>query len=348
MRGVKADTYTPWRQIHTHSRCFLIVLLWFCLLCTSGDRIQNLVLVNLGLYLWAPLLALVVLNLIIPAEETYHTPADWVFSSLSCSYLWNGGNIYAGKTDEVMQVRVLCKLQRPVHFVRKRWFPSDWFGMEFSFAPFWSCGFGHFVPFSEPRVPYLLSLNINSVDYSQACFRSPIRTKWDNRSLWHTVDAQQMFLLKHMCTHIALDAARVTKCSQFGGENGQPMSSLSSFHSKKGTHWPEARLVSDVENRNECQPPTWSFQKVWAQCCITHLRENFHKLFPKRKREQSYGATSGGRGGAEVWGWDWEEKLLAALLVQACNLSCARGWDKDHKFKACQEYRKSSEPAWAT
>ena len=52
--------------------------------------------------------------------------------------------------------------------------------------------------------------------------------------------------------------------------------------------------------------------------------ENFYKLFPKRKRAPDYGASSrGGRRGAEVWGWDRVEKLLA-LVAQACNLSYAR------------------------
>jgi hypothetical protein len=50
--------------------------------------------------------------------------------------------------------------------------------------------------------------------------------------------------------HTALKAVWVTKCSQSEGEeNWQPISSLSSFHSERGTHWPESRTVTDVEDR---------------------------------------------------------------------------------------------------
>lgn len=61
--------------MHTYSRYVLTVLPLF-LVRSAGDRIQKLLRVDLGFSLWAAALATVVLNLIIPTEETLYTPAD--------------------------------------------------------------------------------------------------------------------------------------------------------------------------------------------------------------------------------------------------------------------------------
>jgi len=75
--------------------------------------------------------------------------------------------------------------------------------------------------------------------------------------------------------------------------------------------------------------------------------ENFHKLFPKRKREQS----STERGGELKCGCEIGERSHSLAGPSAISLSpelCQRLMQEDHKFKACQEYRKSAESAWET
>lgn len=74
-------------------------------------------------------------------------------------------------------MRVLCKLTSSALCGEEVIYSQTDLGWSSALPLSGGVALGKKVPFSEPQVPYLLSVNTNSIYYSQACFRSQIRAK---------------------------------------------------------------------------------------------------------------------------------------------------------------------------